>query len=74
MGGAAYAAYAALTHAVSDSVSTIGAVAVGGVVYLIMIFVTRAVTDAELALFPKGEALVKLYRMVLTKMRVNARI
>jgi stage V sporulation protein B len=74
MGAAAYAAYAAFSRVAGGSISTIAAVAVGGVVYFIMIFATRAVTDAELALFPKGEALVKIYRKALTKMRVNARI
>jgi hypothetical protein len=43
-------------------------------VYLVMIFVTRTVTEAEIELFPKGEALVKIYRKVLTIVRINARI
>jgi stage V sporulation protein B len=74
MGGAAFLAYAALSRVAGGSVPTLGAVLVGCIVYVAMIFVTRTVTENELALFPKGEALVKIYRKALTKMRVNARI
>ncbi|MDR1495904.1 MAG: polysaccharide biosynthesis protein [Clostridiales Family XIII bacterium] len=74
MGAAAFLSYVALLRFFGDGVSVLGAVAVGIIVYAIMIFVTRTVTETELALFPKGEALVKIYRKALTLLRVNARI
>jgi len=78
MGAAAFLVFFALSHlnsgVSSDRIATLGGVAAGCIVYLVMIFVTRTVTETELALFPKGEALVKLYRKALTKTHRNARI
>jgi stage V sporulation protein B len=73
-GGAAFGAYAGLTRVLGGGLSTLGGVAAGCVAYLIMIFVTRTVTETELSLFPKGDVLVKIYRKALTIMRINARI
>jgi stage V sporulation protein B len=74
MGGAAFLVYAALSRFTGNGISALGAVVAGCVMYLVMIFATRTVTETELALFPKGEAIVKIYRKALTIMRVNARI
>jgi stage V sporulation protein B len=74
MGAAAFLVFFALNHAIGGQIATLGGVAAGCIVYLVMIFVTRTVTEVELELFPKGEALVKIYRKALTKMRRNARI
>jgi stage V sporulation protein B len=74
MGGVAFLSYTALARVASGGVPAIGAVAAGCLSYLVMILVTGVVTEAELILFPKGEALVKIYRKALTIMRVNARI
>jgi stage V sporulation protein B len=74
MGAVSFFVYAALSRLWGGGVSAGAAVAAGCLVYLVMIFVTRTVTASELALFPKGEALVKIYRKVLTRVRRNARI
>jgi stage V sporulation protein B len=74
MGGAAFLTYAALSRFAGGGVSTLAGVAAGCVAYAVMIFATRTVTDVELALFPKGKALVKIYQKALTIMRRNARI
>jgi stage V sporulation protein B len=74
MGGAAFLVYTLFSRVAGNGASTLGGVAAGCVVYAVMIFATRTVTETELALFPKGGTLVKIYRKALTIMRVNARI
>jgi stage V sporulation protein B len=74
MGAAAFAVYHALSLALGNGMSAAGGVGAGCIVYIIMIFVTKTVTESELAHFPKGEALVKIYRKALTRVRGNARI
>jgi stage V sporulation protein B len=74
MGGVAFFVYTLLSRITGNGISSMGGVATGCVVYFIMIFATRTVTENELALFPKGDALVKIYQKALTIMRVNARI
>jgi stage V sporulation protein B len=73
-GAAAFAVHAALSALTSGSVATLAAVLAACIVYLVMIFATRSVTETELRMFPKGEALVKIYRKLLTRLRINARI
>jgi stage V sporulation protein B len=74
MGGAAFLVYAVLMQLSSGNLMTVAAIGAGVLVYIVLLFVTKTVTEAELALFPKGESLVKIYRKALTTMRRNARI
>jgi PST family polysaccharide transporter/stage V sporulation protein B len=74
MGAAAFLGYAALMQIRGGNTATVAAVGIGIIAYLILLFATKTVTEAELALFPKGEGLVKMYRKALTLMRRNARI
>jgi stage V sporulation protein B len=60
MGAAAFLVYHALMLFTRNSISTIAAVLVGALVYVVMVFVTKSVTEDELAMFPKGTALVKI--------------
>jgi stage V sporulation protein B len=43
-----------------NAVATLAAIAVGGVVYLVLIVVLRAISKDDLALMPKGDKLAKL--------------
>lgn len=45
---------------VGNSIATLAGVAIGGCVYLVMIFATKSITSEELAMMPKGDKLVKL--------------
>ncbi|MBO4992197.1 MAG: polysaccharide biosynthesis protein [Firmicutes bacterium] len=51
----------------SNSLATLGGVAVGGAIYVVMIFVTRTITPEELSLLPKGDKLAKLFYKVKRK-------
>ena len=55
MGGAAYGLYAVLSGMLGVKLGGLCSIACAGVVYLVMLFVTRAVTAAELkSLLKKG--------------------
>jgi len=56
----------------SNAVATIAAILIGIVVYIIMLFVSRAIKPEELRLLPKGEKLYKLYRKI-TRRRAPGR-
>ncbi len=43
-----------------NSIATLGGVAVGVIVYAVMIFVTKGIKKEELAILPKGDKLVKI--------------
>jgi len=45
----------------SNSLATLGGVAVGGCIYVVMIFVTKTITPEELSMMPKGDKLAKLF-------------
>lgn len=45
-----------------NSMATLVGVAIGGITYAIMIFVTKSVNAEELAILPKGEKLVKIVK------------
>lgn len=47
-----------------NAISTLVSIAVGAAVYAVMILVSRAITEEELRLLPKGEKLVKLFQKV----------
>ncbi|MDR0357559.1 MAG: polysaccharide biosynthesis protein [Clostridiales Family XIII bacterium] len=74
MSVAAFVAFRGMSLFAGNAISVLVAIAAGGVVYAIMVFVTRAVTEDELIYFPKGETLVKLYRKVLTTVLKNGRM
>lgn len=61
MGVAAYASYKLFFLATaSNLISTLLAVCVGVVVYVVLIFVVKAITKEELARLPKGDKLVRI--------------
>jgi stage V sporulation protein B len=72
MGFAAWAVYGLLSKVLShgggltgmaNAVSVLAAIAVGGVVYLALILVTRAISRDDLSLMPKGDKLARLLRV-----------
>jgi hypothetical protein len=67
MGFVSFGVYKLAHLAVGNAISTFIAILAGGLVYVVMIFITRSVTEDELSMFPKGETLVKIYRKALTK-------
>jgi stage V sporulation protein B len=67
MSAVVFSAYHLLSLAFGNAIAAIAAIILGAVSYVIFIFVFRAITAEELALFPKGEFLVKIYRKVLTR-------
>ena len=67
MGALAYVVYLVLSMFLGNSISTLFAVAVAGAAYVVLLFVTGSIREEELAEFPKGTALVKIYRKVLRK-------
>ena len=46
-----------------NALATLGAIAVGGVIYLVLIIVLRAISKEDLALMPKGDKIAKLLRI-----------
>lgn len=61
MGIAAFAGYKLMfLITASNTISTILAIALGAVVYVVLIFVIKAITKEELARLPKGDKLVKI--------------
>ncbi len=62
MGAASAGAYALLHRFLGNALSCLGAIAVGVVVYAVMIFVTRSLSAEELAGMPKGEKLLSILR------------
>ena len=57
-----------LTGAIlSNAIATVAAILAGVVVYLIMLFVTRAINPEELRLLPKGEKLYRIYKKITKK-------
>ena len=61
MGAAAWATYGLAARFISrNTLCTLAAIAVAGVVYLVLIVVLRAITGDELALMPKGAQIARL--------------
>ncbi|MDR1068080.1 MAG: polysaccharide biosynthesis protein, partial [Clostridiales Family XIII bacterium] len=69
MGGCAFGAYKLCNLLVGNSVSTLFGVLAGGLVYVVMVFVTGAIRPDELAMLPKGEKLAKLFGKRVDKKR-----
>lgn len=53
-------AYELLSGGLGNTVATLASVAVGGCVYVVMIFATKSITTEELRLMPKGDKLVQI--------------
>ncbi|MBQ2311996.1 MAG: polysaccharide biosynthesis C-terminal domain-containing protein, partial [Firmicutes bacterium] len=62
MGVAAFAAYKVLSAHSGNAVSTLGAVAAGVVVYVIMVFITRSIKMEELSSVPGMGRLRRLFK------------
>lgn len=50
-----------LAGTLGNTIATLASVAVGGVIYLVMIFATRSITAEELRMMPKGDKLVRVF-------------
>jgi len=59
---AAYGAYALLHAVLPGNLSTVLAIGVAAVVYVVCLVLLRAITEDDIKLLPKGEKLAKLYR------------
>jgi len=59
MGGAVWALFGLLSRFIGNSLSTMGAICGGGLVYVILIVALRAISRADLMLMPKGEKIAK---------------
>jgi len=57
----------------SNAVATILAILIGLIVYIVMLFITRAIKPEELRLLPKGERLYKFYRKIVRRRSKSAR-
>ena len=64
MGVIVYFAYRVLSPRLGNAIPTVISVGVGVVVYVIMIFLTRAISAEELERLPKGKGIVRLLRKV----------
>ena len=54
--------YRGLAQVVGGSLATVGAIAVGGMLYLVCLIKFGAVAESEIHMFPKGQALAKLFK------------
>lgn len=60
MGVFAFGAYKLFMLAGHNSIATLLSVAVGGAVYVVMVFLTKSITKDELSVLPKGDKIAKL--------------
>ena len=67
MGVLAYCVYFVLSMFAGNTISTLVAILVAGVTYIAFLFITGAIEENELAEFPKGDKLVKIYRKILRR-------
>ncbi|WP_130861536.1 putative polysaccharide biosynthesis protein [Bacilliculturomica massiliensis] len=56
----AWGAHRLIVGVLGNSLATLLAVAVGGIVYIVMIFATKTITPQELSMLPKGDKIAKL--------------
>ena len=50
----------AMLSTLGNALATLGAIAVGGVIYIILVLVTHAISKEDLSLMPKGDKIAKL--------------
>lgn len=67
MGVVAYVAHLVFSMVLGNSIATLLAIALAGVTYIVLLFVTGSINEKELGEFPKGDKLVKIYRKVMRK-------
>lgn len=60
MAGAAWASYGLLHRFLGNSLSTVGAIGVGVLIYVILILALRTITKEDLALMPKGDKIGRI--------------
>ncbi len=65
MGAAAWATYGLATSFLhlGNSIATVFAIGVGGVIYLVLVLALKAISKEDLELMPKGEKIAKLLRI-----------
>lgn len=64
MGVCAFASHKLLVGYLGNSIATLAAIMVGGIVYVILIFVIKAITVDELETMPGGRKIAKIVRKV----------
>lgn len=60
---AVWASYGLLSRFLGNALSTLGAIAVGMVVYLILVVALKAISREDLSLMPKGDKIAKILRL-----------
>lgn len=63
MAAAAWASYGLFSRFLGNSLSTVGAIGVGVVIYLILVLALRAISPDDLALMPKGDKIAKILKI-----------
>ncbi|MCI8651626.1 MAG: polysaccharide biosynthesis protein [Oscillospiraceae bacterium] len=63
MAAAAWGSYGLLHRFLGNSLSTVGAILVGVVVYLILVLALRVISKDDLALMPKGDKIAKILKI-----------
>lgn len=63
MAAAAWASYGLLNRFLGNALSTVGAIGVGVIIYLILVLVLRAISPDDLALMPKGDKIAKILKI-----------
>ena len=63
MGLSAWGSYGLLNRFLGNSLSTIGAIFVGVVVYAILVLALQILTREDLALMPKGDKIAKILKI-----------
>ncbi|WDV45551.1 polysaccharide biosynthesis protein [Clostridiaceae bacterium M8S5] len=56
--------YIGISSVISDKLATLLAVAIGGVVYVLALFVTGAITEKDFQIVPKGDKIVRVLKRV----------
>ena len=63
MAAAAWASYGLLNRFLGNALSTVGAIGVGVIIYLILVLALRAISPDALALMPKGDKIAKILKI-----------
>ena len=63
MAAAAWASYGLLNRFLGNALSTVGAIGVGVIIYLIFVLALRAISPDDLALMPKGDKIAKILKI-----------
>ena len=63
MAAAAWASYGLLNRVLGNALSTVGAIGVGVIIYLILVLALRAISPDDLALMPKGDKIAKILKI-----------